>query len=147
MKNMKNDKRGLSTIVTTLIIILLVFIAIGIVWVVIQDVIQGGTDTIEYQAQCLEVNLEVTSAVCVDNASECAISISRGAGGNEFAGVKIKIPNENETASFVHTEGGNIVQLETVAITAPGTGFINHNEPGITVKAYFEDGLGNQYIC
>ena len=39
---MFSNKKGLSTVVTTLIIILLVLVAIGIVWVVIRGVIESG---------------------------------------------------------------------------------------------------------
>ena len=39
-------KRGLSKVVTTLIVILLVLVAIGIVWVVVKDVITEGSEEV-----------------------------------------------------------------------------------------------------
>ena len=42
---MKNNKKGLSTIVATLLIILLTLVAVGIIWIVIRNVVQTGTDS------------------------------------------------------------------------------------------------------
>jgi flagellin-like protein len=41
-----NDKRGISPVITTLIIILLALVAIGIVWIVIKNIVSEGTEGI-----------------------------------------------------------------------------------------------------
>ena len=42
----KIKKKGLSTIVITLIIILISLVAVGIIWVVVRNVIQTGTEQV-----------------------------------------------------------------------------------------------------
>ena len=42
------QKRGLSGIVATLLIILLVIVAVGIVWVVVRNVVQEGSEQISF---------------------------------------------------------------------------------------------------
>ena len=41
---MKDNKRGLSTVVTTLIIVLLVLVAIGIIWGVVNNLVQENLE-------------------------------------------------------------------------------------------------------
>ena len=42
-----NSNKGLSAIIATMMIILLVIVAVGIVWVVIRNIISEGTEEIE----------------------------------------------------------------------------------------------------
>jgi len=49
----QNHKKGLSTIVATLVIILLVLVAVGIVWVVVRNVIERGTNQVDINAKCI----------------------------------------------------------------------------------------------
>ena len=52
------EKRGLSTIVSTLLILLLVFVAIGILWVVIRNVIQDGAEQVSLGKFTLDMKIE-----------------------------------------------------------------------------------------
>jgi flagellin-like protein len=42
----RGDKRAISPVITTLIIILLALVAIGIVWIVIKNIVSEGTEGI-----------------------------------------------------------------------------------------------------
>ena len=86
-----NNKKGLSTVVSTLIIILLVFISIGIIWMVIKKVIETGAENINFQAKCREISIKSTSLDCDTsvNPQTCDVGIQREAGGDPIAGVKI----------------------------------------------------------
>ena len=44
---MIKNKKGLSEIVTTVIIVLLVLVAVGILWAVVGNMLQGNVDTID----------------------------------------------------------------------------------------------------
>ena len=151
MNNMKNSKRGLSTIVTTLIIILLVFIAVGIVWVVIQDVIQGGTETIDFQAQCLEISLEVTKVLCYPDLGGgdeiCDITVKRNSGGEDFSGIKIIMGDANSDDEKVYEENTGINQLETHTFIGVGGWFHNVDRTSIEVTPYFLTPVGEKVIC
>jgi flagellin-like protein len=57
-----NKKRGVSDVVTTVLMILLVIAAIGILWVVIQQFVSKGTEGIPNQADCMTTTLSITDA-------------------------------------------------------------------------------------
>ena len=59
------QKRGLSTVVTTLILILLVLVAIGIVWVVIKNVLSEGAE--EVSLDKFTVDLEIKNCQADDS--------------------------------------------------------------------------------
>ena len=63
---MKN-KRGLSAIVATLLIILLTLVAVGIIWFAVRNIVQGGADQIEASAKCTAVDISATDASCEIN--------------------------------------------------------------------------------
>ena len=52
------DKRALSEIVATLVTILLVLVAIGIVWVVVRNVIQKGAEQISLGSLTLKMEIQ-----------------------------------------------------------------------------------------
>ncbi len=147
---MINNKRGLSTVVTTLIIILLVFIAVGIIWVVIRNVIQGGTENVDWSSKCLEVSVESTKLTCTSatnpavNPDVCTVSMVREAGGEAIAGVKVVLSGTG--GNFVSPQVGNIVPLATKttpAITATGI----TNVTGVEIVPYFLDGQNVEHLC
>ena len=92
---MINNKKGLSAIVATLMIILLVLIAVGIIWVVVRNVVESGTQNIDIGAKCLEVDVRAT-AVSPTN----QVTLERGAGG-------INIDEANGGVVIVFTDGLN----------------------------------------
>lgn len=148
MNNIKNSKRGLSAIVTTLIIILLVFIAIGIVWAVIQDVIKGGTESIDYQSQCLTIGVKLTKIDCSGDFN-CDFTILRESG-DDFSGVKISVPAKDETAVFVLTHKFSSLP-DVLASESTGALAVLNNTPvdttKTTIRPYFVDGVGNEILC
>ena len=72
----KGDKRGISDIVTTVLLVLLAIAAVGIIWVVIQNFIIGGTAGVGTASDCLQNNFEVVSAVNVSNSSTSLVNVT-----------------------------------------------------------------------
>jgi hypothetical protein len=145
----KRDERGLSTIVVTLIMILISLVAVGIVWVVVRNLISGGTAGVEISAKCLNVVIEPTKVNCsdVDDISYCDITLKRtGTGSDEIGGVKLVFRNsESGASSNLINLDGNIEPL--VGKTETG---INTNVNGadvVEVTAFFKDASGNEQIC
>ena len=60
------NKRGLSDVITTLIIILLVLVAVGIIWVVVRNVVQSGSEQIDITTRCVAVDLRAVSVTSVE---------------------------------------------------------------------------------
>ena len=136
------NKRGLSEVVTTLIIILLVLVAIGIIWVVVSNILQTGTQQTEINAKCLQIDLRATAATC-DGVSLCNVTYHRGQGGDAIDGIKIVLGNgQNSETTDV---SGNVAPLDT------RTASVNYTlSPGPTqaqVAAYFLDASGNEQLC
>ncbi|MBI2628518.1 hypothetical protein HYW74_00350 [Candidatus Pacearchaeota archaeon] len=57
-----NKKRGVSDVITTVLMLLLIIAAIGILWLVIQNFVKKGTGTVEGRGDCLTTDLTVESA-------------------------------------------------------------------------------------
>jgi len=146
---MKNQK-GLSTIVATLIIILLVLVAVGIIWVVVRNVIQGGTEQIDINTKCIEVGVSATKVECIETADggndgNCSITVSRNAGNDEIGGVKLVFANEIGEENFIRNIPGNMESFETKTVLGIETGIVNASK--VEVIAYFIDASGNEQLC
>ena len=140
------EKRALSGIIVALILIVIVMGATMIVWFVVRDLIEGGTESINLGAKCLDVNLKVTQLSCAGlNNATCDVSLTRNAGGDEMGGVKVIFTNSTGTQSYIHDVPGNIAPLETKTVSAVPTGIANANKAEPVV--YFLDASGNEQIC
>jgi len=142
---MENNK-GLSTIVATLLIILLVLVAVGIVWVVVRNVVQRGSEQIDINAMCIEAQVSATK---VNETSPALfnVTLSRTGGNTEIGGVKLIFENENSTSNFIQDIPGNIPTLstKTVNVIIPVVDLDNPNQ--VSVVVYFLDDSGNEQLC
>jgi len=76
-------KRGLSTIVSTLLILLLVFVAVGILWVVVRNVIQGGTEQVSLGKFTLDLAIEKVTIA----GNTLSVKVKRNSGAGTFTGL------------------------------------------------------------
>jgi len=95
-------KRGLSTVVTTLILILLVFVAIGIVWVVIKNVLSEGVEGVFLEK--FTVSLKIKNVEIDDSENNISMRIKRNPGAGDLFGIKFIISNGTNT---------EIIEIET----------------------------------
>ena len=86
-------KRGLSGVVTTLIIVLLVLVAIGVIWMVVRNVIDKGAEQIELGQFSLDLQIK---KVQVQNGNVTVIVVRRNPGEGNFVGM-----------NFVFSDGQN----------------------------------------
>jgi len=141
------DKKGVSAIVATLIIVLLVIVAAGIVWFVIKGIVQSGAEQVELGQKCLEIDLEyvsvteTTSAECGDD-DAYSVTLRRASGGDEIEGVKVVLLNATDSSEL--QEFGVIGELETKTTTVCSDAL---NADKIQFTAYFEDSEGNPVYC
>ena len=150
---MKNTK-GLSGVITTLIIILLVIAAIGIIWAVVNPFIKGSGDDIASQTDCMALDIRIDRAVCNATGDACSITLKRGSGGKEITGVKLLFYNELGTESyaydFVTTDfSENSLATTTATTINPNTGEngMLENATTLSIVPYFTDGSGNPAYC
>jgi hypothetical protein len=137
------NRRGLSAVVTTLIIILLVLVAIGIVWVVVRGVVEGGAGQIDITAQCLAVDMNAVGVV-ETSAGVYDVTLERSAGGDAIDGVKLVLFNLTGNSAVLNFSAGPD-ELETVtrSIDTGDTG----NATKLDYTVYFLDESGNEVLC
>jgi len=143
------NRKGLSAVITTLIIILLVLVAVGIIWVVVRNVVQEGAEQIDIGSKCVAVDLSANSANCVDdgNSWACNVTYKRNAGGDAIGGLKIVL--SNGLTSFTHDVSGNLAPPATRTESGIDTGIANTDAGpnSVELAAYFTDASGNEQLC
>jgi len=88
------NKKGLSAIVTNLLIILLVVVAIGVIWVVIRNVINKGSSDIELGRFTFDISVESAYV----NGSDIVVRIRRNVGGGaDLLGINLIFTNETDS--------------------------------------------------
>jgi len=136
------DKKGLSTVVTTLIIILLVLVAIGIVWVVVRGLI-GTTETqINIQQKCIGIDLEITSATCGTGKTLPCIVVVKKVGGETPTGVQVIAYDASGSVSNKNVTIGGLTTNALVEGNAASIYVITK----VAAAAYFDDGT-NRAFC
>ena len=146
---MRKDKHGLSTVVTTLIIILLVIVAIGIIWLVVRNLLNTETGTIDIQQKCLGTNLEFQEAACSYLSLGCGISMknkgSESVDGFRFvfyAGSSAGILQDYTTA----IPQLNVISTAVIAGNNLPVGGYNTVDK-VEVVPYFIDNNGDPQLC
>lgn len=89
-------KRGLSTVVTTLIIILLVLVAIGIVWVVIRNIIEEGAEEISLGKFTIDLDIKNVNV----QSDHVDVRVKRNPGKGDLSGIKFLISDGVKTKDF-----------------------------------------------
>jgi len=143
------NRKGLSAIVATLIIILLTLVAVGIIWVVIRNLVEGGAEQIDISQKCLAVEL---SAVTVNETSSgvYSVTLSRGSDSQDDIGVKVNVFSGTATSSGVLDFGtfGDLDALETLTRTIDtNTATTVSGGDKIEFTAFFEDASGDEQLC
>ncbi len=146
---MKNTK-GMSEVVTTVIFVSLALIAIGIVWAVINGVVQRGSADVTSTETCLKFDVSPTAATCVVN--DCSVTLYRKSGGADIKGVKIVFKDATGASGDVIDYPLNIEALKTVVLdktTVPALADVKTTgaPTSVDVNAYVLDASGNEYIC
>ena len=145
---MKNNKKGLSTIVATFLIILLTLVAVGIIWIVIRNVVQSGTDQVGIDAKCLAASVEATKVTNTSGSAYFA-TIVRNGGDDTLGGVKLVFTDSDGAANVVEpvsfaTAPLNALEARTIGPIDLST-LANPNK--VSVVVYFLDSSGNEQLC
>jgi len=116
----RGDKRGLSTIVATLLIILLTLVAVGIIWVVIKNVITSGTEQISLGK--LTLSLEIKSATVNIVGNTIIIKIKRNVGEGTISGLNFIVDDGDNTEVIESNLTLNELEERTVTFSLNGSG-------------------------
>ncbi len=140
----KGDKKGLSAVVATLLILLLVIVAIGIIWAVANSFVTQGAETLDVGSKCLQVNLELVG-VTETAPGDYRVTMKRvPPGDGEIGGIKIVMSNGTDY-SEVKDFGVPIAPLQTEVGIIDNTNVTNANKLETTI--YYLDASGNEVFC
>jgi hypothetical protein len=89
------NKRGLSGIVATLLIILLVIVAVAIVWTVVRNVLEKGSDEVGFST--ITTTLDVQDVQVADGIA--SVNVKREVGDGNVVGVKIVVSDGQNSIS------------------------------------------------
>src|SRR3989344_1691371 len=97
-KNLKSQKKGVSDVVTAVLLILLVVAAVGILWAVVQSLVSDSTGNVGSSTICLTNTFSIESAV--DNNINTVVKIKKTQASEEATGT---VPSLGETETFTLT--------------------------------------------
>ena len=137
------NRKGLSAVVTTLIIILLVLVAVGIIWVVVRNVVETGAGQIDVNTKCIAVDVRAVSVNETDPGNY-TVSLNRRAGGDDIGGIKVNV--FNDTASSGVKDFVAIPELETKTVVIETGGNVTGGDR-IEFTVFFLDASGNEQLC
>jgi hypothetical protein len=145
---MKNQ-RGLSAVITTLIIIGLVLVAIGIVWYVVSAIIEGTAEDVDYASRCLGISVEPTYLNCVNTVTpfDCTVKIQRSSTSkaDPVDGVEIILYDEDDETLETFSRG-DVLPGQVVTINEPFGELVSKAEK-VSVRVYFLDSSDNKHYC
>jgi hypothetical protein len=146
------NRRGLSTIVITLIIIVISLVAVGLVWVVVRNLINAGTGGLEINSKCLNIVIDPAKINCSNAGVSvmCDVQFTRtGTGNDVINGVKLVFRNSTSGASSnLISLSGNIEKLVGKKQTGINTSLLNTQGVNtLEITAFFKDTAGNDQSC
>lgn len=112
---MLKDKKGLSAIVLTIIMVGLVLIAVSIVWAVILNVLERQSESLDVSQKCVGIVIKPTGVTC--DGAECQVVLERGMGstGDPVDGVGITLSTATESDTEV-IQSGNVPATKTITL-------------------------------
>ncbi len=120
MKSFLWNKRGISQIITILIILGIVLVTASMVWYSINNIIESNTERAGTISDCIGVTLEIISVgACYSGATECNVTVERKAGGGDIGGIKVIVTDDSGTLTGNVTN--SVGPLSRITITATGT--------------------------
>lgn len=107
-KKLGESKKGLSDVVTTVIIIALSLVAVAVVWVVVQNLISSNTGEIQSSENFLRLKLNIESVS--NNSGKLFVLVKRDVGQGNFNAMKFVVVYKNKSSeSFIKT--GSVDEL------------------------------------
>lgn len=137
------DKKGVSGVILTIIMIVLVLAAVAVIWGIINNILQDQSEQVDLSSKCLEVNIQSTNLEC--NNGVCNVTVSRDSRGEAISGMKLVFASATGGSNYIQDVPGNIGLLETKTISNITTTGINASD--VDIVPYFLDATGNEQLC
>jgi hypothetical protein len=137
------SKKGLSQVVTTIILILLIIIAIAGIWVVVDRVIIQGSNKINLEQYT--INLKIVSAKINISSGIAEIRVKRNQGEGNLTGIKfiIEDPKTSEVVEEKFTRFEELAEKTfNINLIIPGSDLIISEIDKISIAPIFVSGVG-----
>jgi hypothetical protein len=141
------DKRGISDIIVTVIIVGLALAAVAAVWAVVSGLIGQGTKSIDIGGKCLGVTVQAVAANCTGVPTTCTLTLQRtGTGSDPLGGVKVVFHNDTTNSGVLDVLGDVALLIGSQPVLT------NVSLPGasihtVDVTVYFKDTAGKTQLC
>ena len=138
------NKKGLSDIIATVLIVLLALAAIAIVWAFVRPTIEGSGQQINVAQSCFNAEAKVTG--CGATINKVNVQLIKGTIGGDVGEVKSIIVVVKDSSGVTHTGTGNPVDLfSSISITPTGYTILDTDTAQAAVQV--ADGQGGTYTC
>lgn len=136
------NKKGISDVVTTVLIVLLTIVAIAILWSFLQPMFTKSGTKIQQAEACLSINMEIPS--CAVSATNANVTVRRNAGAANVKEIRLifekadgstkvlnqsDVPSELETRFYENDIGFSAKSVAVAAGVADSQGAINYCNP------------------
>jgi flagellin-like protein len=143
------DKRAMSEIVTTIIMVVLALVAVAIIWSIVSNLLGDKGAQAAITQKCIDVKLSI-AGIPGCNTDGCNITMTRSAGGADFDGLHVVLKSPTDSSKVI-TVPGNIGQLEQTTFFANITDVTDEFDASSTnkveVTVYFRDESGVAQNC
>ncbi len=125
------NKRGVSGVVTAVLLILLTIAAIGILWVVVQNFVSTSTEGVGESAACLSTQFEIAGVSYTG--TTLTVNVTRLAGDSAVDSLKfiadgkpitmtsVTVPGVGETTPYTNTAVATKPAIVEIAAVISGT--------------------------
>jgi len=114
-------KRGISTVVASILLILLAVVAVVIIWFLLKGFITKSAGGIE--TSCITLDLEIEKAEINADSNILYVQVKRGSGEGNLSGIRFKITNSSE--SMIRDRNTSMNELETKSFSFNDTGNVS----------------------
>ena len=134
-------KRGLSGVVTTLIIVLLVLVAVGIIWAVVKNVVQRGAEQVDLGQFTLDLQIKKAQ---VQNGNVTVVVVKRNAGNGNFVGMNF-IFSDGQNSEIIR-QNASLQELEEKSFTFTLTKISTNNLKTVSVAPIYQLDSGKETV-
>jgi hypothetical protein len=146
------NKRGLSTIISTLLVILLTIVSIALIWKFVFPVISNNSIQLAQSSECLQLSLDLLSAKIMTNPTtsqkSLTLSIKRNIGAGKLSKLKFIVKDNTLPGE---RDASNLQELETITYTLTNPQDFNINdldsEKTLRLLPYLKSESGQEIPC
>ena len=105
---MLRDKKGLSAVITTIIIVAIGLVAVAIVFAVVQNLLSKSNTDIDFMTKCQDAGFVITDVTCANtNPDVCSVTVKRTSGSLAVDGVRVVV-SDGTTSSTPSDSAGDL---------------------------------------